>query len=470
MHKVAALIFIFLFSKQPVFATILQGQHPDYAGKKVAFAAYTDPVTQEKKELFTIEFDDSGNFKTEIPVDETTYVFSDFGIYRGMLFLEPNKTMKLRFPPLREKSFADAKNPYFEPVQFWFATENGQSLNDKISAFDQKLNNLTDKNFNRLYFRHSKEVFDSISTALNNQFEGDSPETFKWHKQFRIKLLKTDVFRLNTSSAAPFLAEITPAFWSHPAFIELFDKLFSNQLSFESKSVDGIPLRKAVAEGNTDFLLNFIREKYQLKGDVVDLAALKMLYDGFYSGDFPQNSILKMLHGNRFMKNSNAEIKSAAQQVVEKLEFLLPGTKAPVICLKNIDGFPVCTDQFPEKFKYLIFADTEMIVCREQLKYLKKIEEQFGKYLQIIVILRKTDIIEQKIFLDKQNIPGVKLIDEDGGYIVQYRVRSFPTSILLNEDHEVVFSNTKNPLDGFEQQFGEYLRKELFERQRNQSR
>jgi len=33
----------------------------------------------------------------------------------------------------------------------------------------------------------------------------------------------------------------------------------------------------------------------------------------------------------------------------------------------------------------------------------------------------------------------------------------------------VVFQQTKAPLDGFEQQFGAFLRQELFERQRNQS-
>jgi hypothetical protein len=41
---------------------------------------------------------------------------------------------------------------------------------------------------------------------------------------------------------------------------------------------------------------------------------------------------------------------------------------------------------------------------------------------------------------------------------------------LLDEKHQLEFTNTKAPLDGFEQQFGGFLQRELFERQRNQSR
>jgi hypothetical protein len=60
-------------------------------------------------------------------------------------------------------------------------------------------------------------------------------------------------------------------------------------------------------------------------------------------------------------------------------------------------------------------------------------------------------------------------VDEYGEFIEKYKVKSFPTCFLLNENHEVVFQQAKAPLDGFEQQFGTFLRQELFERQRNQS-
>jgi hypothetical protein len=74
-----------------------------------------------------------------------------------------------------------------------------------------------------------------------------------------------------------------------------------------------------------------------------------------------------------------------------------------------------------------------------------------------------------KMFLNKENIPGMHLVDENSEFIEKYRIKSFPTCFLLNENHEVVFQQAKAPLEGFEQQFGTFLRQDLFERQRNQS-
>jgi hypothetical protein len=58
----------------------------------------------------------------------------------------------------------------------------------------------------------------------------------------------------------------------------------------------------------------------------------------------------------------------------------------------------LCTNETSDKFKYILFADTEMIVVKEQLKYLTKIEELFSKHLEIYVVLLKTDLIEMKRF------------------------------------------------------------------------
>jgi hypothetical protein len=84
--------------------------------------------------------------------------------------------------------------------------------------------------------------------------------------------------------------------------------------------------------------------------------------------------------------------------------------------------------------------------------------------------MRKTDIIEMKMFLDKNQIPGIQLVDENGKFIHKYNIKAFPSSFLLDKNHRVVFENTKAPLDGFEQQFASFLQNELFKSQRNQSR
>jgi thioredoxin-related protein len=472
MLKQILIVFFLLFSWFTNSAATIQGKNQEYAGKQLRFFQYANPVTQKIKPAFTLEIDNKGHFSTDVNVSQTTFVFAEFDIYRGLLFLEPDKTLNLLLPPLREKSFADSKNPYFQPVEFWFATQNGKQLNDVVSKFDSKLNELTDRYFNQLYFRQSKAAFDSLQHALENEFGEVTNSAFTWHKKLKLKAVEADAFRLEPHEISQVFQNLDLKVINHPAFIQLFEKTFAGKLSFEARAVDGNAVREAVVSRNISFLKNFPEENYNVKGLPGDLALLKMLHDAFYSGDFAQDDILSMVGSPVFRKHSENAIREISRNILEKLEFLKKGSQAPVICLKNTDGHRVCTNESQEeekKFKYLVFADTEMIVCREHLKYLTRTEEQFQKYLEIIVVLRKTDLIEMKMFLDRENIPGIHLVDENGEFIEKYKVKSFPTCFLLNENHEVVFQQAKAPLDGFEQQFGTFLRQELFERQRNQS-
>jgi peroxiredoxin len=466
------LIFSLLFSM--VFlqgmATKIEGRHKDYAGMELVFFRYNNPVSLEKEHVFTLKVDATGAFSADVKAEETIFVFSDFGIYRGMLFLEPGKTVQLQLPPLRKKSFAEEKNPYFQPVGFWFATGKNDQLNDKVAAFDAMLNQLTDKYFNQLYFSQSKKAFDSIQYAADQKFGKEASPVLQHHIKLKLKAVEADAFRLSPAKVSPALQASTPAYHTHPAFTELLEKAYSGRLSFEAKSVNGDEIRKAVAGNNISFLQNLLKTKYEITGTAADIVLLKMLHDAFYSGDFTRQSVLQMVQARHFKQHPDQYIRKTAAGVASKLEHLQQGTKAPVICLENTAGKKTCTNETTGKYKYILFADTEMIVVKEQLKYLTKTAEQFDKHLEIFVILRNAETNAMKKFLEEEKIPGLHLIDKNGEYAEKYRVKSYPAAFLLNEKHEVVFQETKAPLDGFELQFGPYLRNELFRRQGNQSR
>jgi len=470
MLKTPILILFTVALAGALQAADISAENKAYAGKTIMFYSYSDPVSMAKEFVFSLDFDKDGKCKSTVSLNQTKYAFAEFGIYRGMFVLKPNTKTELRFPPLREKSFADKKNPYFEPVEFWFATKSGDQVTDKISDFDNSFNRLTDKYLNHLYFRQSKEAFDSLKTVLNNDFPAVDSDILAVHKKLKLNLLQTDAFRLETSKVSSTLSGIDETFWTIPSFIEFFEKIFSDKLSQQVKSLHGEELKDAVGKSNTNYLLEFVRDEYNIDNKFARLVLIKLLHDGFYSGDFSQSSMLNMLKSVTLSSSEYPEIRAIAKRVSDKLEFLRPQSKAPVICLQNIDGYEICTDKLTDKYKYLIFADTEMIVCREHLKYLAEIQRKFEDHLQIVIVLRKTDLIEMKMFLVQNDIPGVKLIDENGEYIQQYRVKSFPMAFLLGKNHEIVFEHAKTPLDGFEQQFGYYLQQKLFMEQRNQSR
>ena len=335
MHKIILLAFLFSLNFLTGKATTITSNNLEYAGKTLDFFKYSDPITQEQIPVFSLNFNTEGKCSELVNTKITTYVFCDFGIYQGMLFLEPNQTITLKLPPLREKSFADQKNPYFSPVAFWFATENKTQLNNQISNFTQEINHLTDKFFNQIYFQHSREIYDSVTFLLDEKFSELKSETFINNKLLHLKMVEVDAFRQKPADYSKIFSSIKSNVWVHPSFISLFEKTFSKQLSFEAKAIKGQEIGAAVNNANLPFLLNYVKTKYKIDRNTAELALLKMLHDGFYSGDFSKIAIKEMVKNTVFAQNSNRIIKDAALRISQKFDFLQTGFAAPTICLKN---------------------------------------------------------------------------------------------------------------------------------------
>lgn len=470
MRFLCALLFALLISPSVFALVTIECHNPGYAGKKLEFYTFSDPVSSATKKVFTLEFDKSGKCIKTIETQTTDFVFCDFGIYRGLLFIEPNQKIVLQLPPPREKSFADQKNPYFEPVLFWFITEHNQQLNNQVTVFTNRLNQLTNKYFDQLYFRQSKQIYDSVLYFIEKEFGRIKTEPFQFHKKLSLKMVEVDAFRLKPEDYSILFAAIKPQFWLYPSFTDLFDKTFSGQLSFDAKLVKGDEIRKAVNQGNISFLADHIKTKYKIQGEMADLVLLKMLHDGYYSGDFSKNAIQQMIKSARFTSHQNQMVCEAASNIYDKITHLQPGSIAPVICLNNQEGQKACTNQDSGKYKYLIFADTEMAVCREHLKYLPAIQQKYAKNIEIFIVLRNTDAAQMAKFFAENEIPGIKLIDENGKFTNQYKVKSFPQCFLLDHYHKVKLASAKAPLDGFEQQFGALLKQGYMDKQRKQAK
>lgn len=470
MRFLSTLLFTLLLSTNVFASVTIECNNAGYAGKKLEFYAYSDPISSETKPVFSLDFDKTGKASKSIELKADHFIFCDFGIYRGLLFIEPNQTIKLQLPPVREKSFADQKNPYFEPVSFWFATENKQQLNNQVSGFTNRLNQLTDKYFDQLYFRQSKQIYDSVLYFIEKDFGGIKSEAFQFHKKLSLKMVEVDAFRLKPEDYSAQFSGMKQQFWLHPSFTSLFDKTFTGQLSFEVKSVKGNEIRKAVNQGNISFLIDHIKAKYKITGEMAELVLLKMLHDAFYSGDFSNSSIQQMIKSTRFTGHQNKIIRETSINISEKITHLQTGSAAPAICLNNLEGKKSCTNQIAGKYKYIIFADAEMAVSREHLKYLSAIEQKYAKNLEIFIVLRKTDATQMRKFFTENEIPGIKLIDENSEFINQYKVKSFPQCYLLDQNHKVKITSVKAPLDGFEQQFGALLQQDFLDKQRKQGK
>jgi len=132
----------------------------------------------------------------------------------------------------------------------------------------------------------------------------------------------------------------------------------------------------------------------------------------------------------------------------------LPGTKAPDICLPSLSGNQFCASSNTKPFLYILFADLEIPVCRQQVKYLKGMAEKTGSSVQILLVLLPSKQVDIADFIKTNEVPGMVVFDNEKKSTGRmFKIRSYPSALLVNSSMGVILSPARTPLDGFENQF-----------------
>jgi hypothetical protein len=76
------------------------------------------------------------------------------------------------------------------------------------------------------------------------------------------------------------------------------------------------------------------------------------------------------------------------------------------------------------------------------------------------VVLSPSEKISNEEFMSRHQIPGIMVTDTPNRKTGRdYRVRSYPSAFLLDSRHRVVLAPARTPLDGFEFQFEDLIKK-----------
>jgi hypothetical protein len=467
--KKGILIFLCSLGLIKTYPATIEGFEPDYAGRILTFYTYSDPVLKNKNEAFRLVIDSKGNFRQEVKTDETLFCLSDFDIYRILMIVTPESSLKIKLPPLRKKALVESKNPFFKPVVLWIQVVGAKDgeVNELVSKLELKYNQLTNRYFNQLYYRNSTGYIDSVKIALETEFQGYNQPLLKRQVELKLKILESEI---NPASNQKIFKGISLPDYNitNPAFIDLFDMVFANKLTYEANSIKAEDLKKAINSSNLPQIKKFFCEKYNLNANVADYVVLKIIHDAYYSNQFSPKAILSMLDDKLFVENADKKIREIAAGVKQKLLFLSKGTMAPVICLNDLNEQPQCSNKLKEN-TYVLFADVEMKVCQEHLKYLASIALKFKSQLGIYIVVKNSDINAIKKFFSENEIPGIKVIEDfDNHFAGEYKVRSYPSAFLFDGNHKVMLAPAKNPLDGFEIEYAALLREKQMEKFRNQ--
>lgn len=452
-------LFLLVHFQGKAWATkvLISGKAPGYGQNSIELNTLHDFISEEKIKLGTLRFNTDESFKFEIDIAETTLCFADFDGYHGMIYLEPGHSYSIVFPPKREMSESQKRNPFFKPEPVWFGILNTDKseLNFRIQQFEQAYTTYENKYFDRIFVNQAKSLVDTIKIKLDSEFPKTNDAFFEAHKLFRLANLD---FALYQGKSARFMETYFSSIKPHyhlAAYSTIFNQVFLNYFDVLINQSNNQEIKKLIFIADIHKLDIYFQERLKFNPTLSHLILLRSLHDAYYSRQFSKSLALKMLDQVKGEKWSNWE-QETARLIRTKLTYLASGTLPPAINLKNLSGQKINLSDFPNTYIYLHFTDPKNSICRQHLDALKTIAEHYKGKLTIINVVPKGSTIKPE-----NGWAGI-FTTSDSNLEEIFKVKTFPNSFLIGKDGRLLLSPAPNPIDGLDRQLGQIMKSDYF--------
>ena len=444
---------LFIAAKSIAAPVKIHGKAPQYAQNTIELYMLHDFITEEKIKLGTLQFDAQGSFETSFDLEQIMMGYADFDGYQGMIYLEPGKSYELLFPPKKNLTPAQKRNPFTkpEPILFGIKEPADNDLNVLIQNFEMAYSTYENKYFNQIFLNQSGALVDTVKQLLDKEFPKTDNAFFEAHKTFRKANLD---FALHQGKSATFMDSYfkeSKPIYNLSAYGVLFNQVFVNYFSQLDNSNQHTTIPNLINTGNLAQLDTYFQEKLHFNKELSHLVLLKSMKDAYYSKSFSKASLLKMLDQ---VKDSNwsAYEKKTAQLIREKLTYLASGTQPPFISLTDHAGRTVRFSDYPDTYIYLHFTDPVNIICKQHLDALKKVAANYKDKLVIINV-----IPDLKNFKNESGWAGI-FTSTSSNIESTYKVKTVPSSFLIGKDGRLLLSPAPNPIDGLDRQIGQIMK------------
>jgi peroxiredoxin len=403
----------------------IRGKAPDYAGKEISFYTFTDPVLHQKQELAQTRINPDGTFSLTFHLNKILEIYSDLEKFTGTMVMEPGKEVQITLPPFTPRNAIEAKSPYFQPALYWFGLPqaNQDDLNFLVRSFMTDYSNEVVENTSAIYRNFSKETAKAIIDRLEQKYGGHKNEYFHSLRKYFYADLENTVNPGNPGIIIDKYFKKEPVRLVNSAYQKMFRIHFTDFLQKQSQNVKNKTLVTLINSGDFSGLVSYL-EKQGYQKEVAELVVIKGLYDGYYSGSFNKDRIIRAL--NQAQNSITEELSPIVKQIRSKLTKLTIKGKAPFIDLKNLKGETVTLDKYKGKFVYLNFIRSNSTECRAELDSLKSLEVIFRQVLSVLSI--STD----------DNFENAVKLWKTKGYVWDLLNGSKKKSLIENFDAEVV--------------------------------
>lgn len=430
---------------------------PDYAGEVFSFYTITNFLTEKQDVVGEGTVDEKGNFSCKISITEQLPVYSEFGVYKGWIVLNPGETIEIVLPPKEPKQ---SSNPYFRPKVVHLGVKNPSpdNINLLIVNFNRQFTLQMSQNMQQIFYRRSIETANEVVAILQTQFPETKNRFFEDFKKYKYASIK---YTAQIQDPSPVIEEYfnkQPLLYIQPEYSDLFDKLFTKYLQYATQQVNGQKISVLLNSGAYEQLLDWLTIDMLFDKALAEAIILKGIKPLFYSKRFNTVGLFNILQ--KITETSTSDIhRVSANRIFNELARTMYGAVAPELDLVDVNGNFVGWEDFEGKYVYLCFTRTDNEKFRSHKALIKEIQSKYKADLAVVIVIEDDKIEQNAELLSSDGFNWTILRGMTRREIYNsFNVRILPTYFLIDPQGRMAGSQAPWPDENFEMQFANILK------------
>ena len=439
------LLLIFVFSIHFALGTVINIAAPDYKNETIIWKKKFDYISNKFEILDQQIIDSNGNAKLIFKNSkiELTEIF--IGRSHGMLYLDTATSNYNLFIPkdtLIEKASLKKSN-----IQFLFIDLKKNDINHLILDFNLELDFFLYGDTNKIIrmAKHNKEFQDSLNNFkiyLSARYRSNKIKYLHNYIRYEIALLeqlahqnKGDYYKTYLFESYLKTNEIN---YNNDAYMQFFNLFYKDVFK-----VGGLAINDKIkfAINNYNDYKRLIEamdnSKYFSNPKLKELAAIKGLYDSYYSVSYVPENIISIL--NYIAQNSQWNLhKNIASNCINEISKLSVGAPCPNLKFTDINDKDISIDEFKGKYTYINFFASWNNNSMHEMEVINQFQENY-EFVNFISVNLDYNLKSYKKVVAKKlykSWPVVYPLNKQG-LISYFQLDHLPTHLLIDPNGDI---------------------------------
>lgn len=446
------ILFILLLSASFAVSanTVINGEtFKPFKGKTVNLIQYTDYVTKEYDIIASTTVDSLGKFIFNIDLKETQEALIQIEYLIGIIYLDPNQSYTVYFPPHSEDgTYKLTRNNTI----LVFKTIPENDINGLIIEFDRHYDQFMVDNKRTIGLPVFHTKLDSFKLKVETVFKGINNKFFTNYVKYSIGNLEL----------------VSPAAYQKVNKLSIYNTYIVNQkvdlkhptqirflLNFYEKSLKN-QLGKIGQEINTALTTNpsylaidkAIKKDYFYKmKSIRELVIIENLYTMFYDDNKYDPSVILSLLTEAGLSSENPDIHNLSQNIIDKLMKNKKGTSAFPFDLLDKNGKSVTLESLKGKYVYINFWAVWNKDSQAEMELFRKLKADYGEFVTFVSINidSKKSKFDNYIASHPKSDWTMLHFGGNSNLLDEYEVYNVPHYVLIDTNGHIVSSPAAKP-------------------------